>query len=239
MPHVAGARIINVPAPYRPPVKPRTSLMNTTAVAGNDVSPLRQVTANRALSGFGSSDVLVRPRVFRAAPQIALFLVHDLGASLTTAGLFYLTNLTAPVAGYLIGSRSDRTGRRLGLFRICAVAGFLGWAGISLLDPGVAAICDQRHRARLRRRGGIPAVRRRSRRADPSTRVRWRWCRGSRQDGADRRLGHRPGCWRGPGCPTRPSLDADGDRGLHAGADRSARSDPRPAVSGAFRARPR
>lgn len=54
-----------------------------------------------------------------AAPQIASFLVRDLGASLTAAGLFYLTNLTAPVAGYLVGRRSDRTGRRLGLFRVC------------------------------------------------------------------------------------------------------------------------
>lgn len=66
-----------------------------------------------------------------AAPQIASFLVNDLHASLTAAGLFYLTNLTAPVAGFLIGRRSDRTGRRLGLFRACAVAGFVGWAGIA------------------------------------------------------------------------------------------------------------
>jgi len=66
-----------------------------------------------------------------AAPQIASFLVNDLHASLTAAGLFYLTNLAAPVAGFLVGRRSDRTGRRLGLFRVCAVAGFLGWVGIA------------------------------------------------------------------------------------------------------------
>jgi SET family sugar efflux transporter-like MFS transporter len=66
-----------------------------------------------------------------AAPQIASFLVDDLGASLRQAGLFYLTNLTAPVAGYLVGRRSDRTGRRLGLFRWCAVLGFAGWLGIA------------------------------------------------------------------------------------------------------------
>ena len=66
-----------------------------------------------------------------AAPQIASFLVNDLGASLTAAGLFYLTNLTAPVAGYLVGRRSDRTGGRLGLFRVCAVVSFLGWVGIA------------------------------------------------------------------------------------------------------------
>lgn len=61
------------------------------------------------------------------APQIALFLVNELHASLTVAGLYYLTNLTAPIAGYLIGRRSDRTGVRLALFRICAAAGFAGW----------------------------------------------------------------------------------------------------------------
>lgn len=66
-----------------------------------------------------------------AAPQIASFLVNDLGASLGAAGLFYLTSLTAPVAGYLVGRRSDHTGRRLGLFRLCAVLGFVGWLGIA------------------------------------------------------------------------------------------------------------
>ncbi|MFI9379877.1 MFS transporter [Kutzneria sp. NPDC052558] len=86
-------------------------------------SPLyRGATVSMFLSGLGMS---------AAAPQIGLFLVNDLHVSLTTAGLYYLTNLTAPIAGYLIGARSDRTGRRLGLFRLCAVAGFLGWLGIA------------------------------------------------------------------------------------------------------------
>ena len=53
---------------------------------------------------------------------------------MTTAGLYYLTNITAPVAGYVIGARSDRSGRRLGLFRLCAVAGFLGWVAMALAD---------------------------------------------------------------------------------------------------------
>jgi SET family sugar efflux transporter-like MFS transporter len=74
------------------------------------------------LSGLGMS---------AAAPLIASFLVTELGASVTVAGLYYLTSLTAPVAGYLVGARSDRTGRRLGLFRLCAVAGFAGWLGIA------------------------------------------------------------------------------------------------------------
>jgi SET family sugar efflux transporter-like MFS transporter len=86
-------------------------------------SPLyRSATAALFLSGLGIS---------AAAPQITLFLVDDLHASLTTAGLYYLTNITAPVAGYLIGARSDRTGTRLGFFRLCALAGFLGWCALA------------------------------------------------------------------------------------------------------------
>ncbi|WP_328604470.1 MFS transporter [Amycolatopsis sp. NBC_00345] len=86
-------------------------------------SPLyRGATVALFLSGLGIS---------AAAPQIALFLVDDLHASLTTAGLYYLTNITAPVAGYLVGARSDRTGKRLGLFRLCALAGFLGWCAMA------------------------------------------------------------------------------------------------------------
>ncbi len=89
-------------------------------------SPLyRGATLALFLSGLGTS---------AAAPQITLFLVNDLHVSLTTAGLYYLTNITAPVAGYFIGARSDRTGRRLGLFRLCAVAGFLGWGAMALAD---------------------------------------------------------------------------------------------------------
>ena len=87
-------------------------------------SPLyRGATIALFLSGVGAS---------AAAPQITLFLVNDLHVSLTTAGLYYLTSLTAPVAGFLIGARSDRTGSRLGYFRLCAVAGFLGWCGMAL-----------------------------------------------------------------------------------------------------------
>lgn len=86
-------------------------------------SPLyRGATVAMFLSGLGTS---------AAAPQIALFLVRELGASLPTAGLYYVTSLTAPVAGYLVGARSDRTGHRMRLFRLCALAGFVGWAAIA------------------------------------------------------------------------------------------------------------
>jgi MFS transporter, SET family, sugar efflux transporter len=103
--------------PLTEPTVPRSALRLTLS------SPLyRGATIAMFLSGLGFS---------AAAPQIALFLVNDLGGSLTSAGLFYLTNLTAPVAGYLVGARSDRTGGRLGLFRACAIAGFASWAAIA------------------------------------------------------------------------------------------------------------
>jgi SET family sugar efflux transporter-like MFS transporter len=100
----------------------------TTPSAARSVwaSPLyRGATVALFLSGLGTS---------AAAPQITLFLINDLHVSLTTAGLFYLTNITAPLAGYLIGARSDHSGKRLGLFRWCALAGFLGWSAMALAD---------------------------------------------------------------------------------------------------------
>lgn len=97
-----------------------------TAARSVWASPLyRGATVALFLSGLGTS---------AAAPQITLFLVNDLHVSLTVAGLYYLTNLTAPIAGYLVGARSDRTGKRLGLFRLCAVAGFLGWIAMAASD---------------------------------------------------------------------------------------------------------
>ncbi|MFD4602221.1 MFS transporter [Streptomyces sp. NPDC058464] len=104
------------------------------AVAGGQAardSALRLVLASPLYRGATIALFLAGLGQSAAAPQIALFLTRELGGSLTTAGLFYLTSLTAPVAGYLVGARSDRTGGRLGLFRACAVAGFLGWAGIA------------------------------------------------------------------------------------------------------------
>jgi hypothetical protein len=88
------------------------------------VIPLyRGATMAMFLSGLGVS---------AAAPQIVLFLVKELGTPLPIAGLYYLTNLTAPIAGYLVGNHSDRAGERLVLFRLCALTGFAGWAAIAL-----------------------------------------------------------------------------------------------------------
>ncbi len=103
--------------------RPADVATRQSALRATFASPLyRGATVALFLSGLGFS---------AAAPQIALFLVNDLHVSLTTAGLYYLTNLTAPVAGYLVGARSDRSGRRLGLFRLCALAGFVGWMAIA------------------------------------------------------------------------------------------------------------
>ena len=87
------------------------------------VSLYRGATIAMLLSGLGAS---------AAAPQIVLFLVRELDTPLPLAGLYYLTSLAAPVAGFFIGRLSDRTGNRLGLFRLCVFAGFLGWGGIAL-----------------------------------------------------------------------------------------------------------
>jgi SET family sugar efflux transporter-like MFS transporter len=95
-------------------------------------SALPQVAASRLLLGATIAMFLSGLGTSAAAPQIVLFLVRELGASLPLAGLYYLTSLAAPVTGYFVGRYSDRTGNRLGLFRICAVAGFLGWAGLAV-----------------------------------------------------------------------------------------------------------
>jgi SET family sugar efflux transporter-like MFS transporter len=62
-----------------------------------------------------------------ALPQLSLFLVQDLHASLPVAGLFFLTNLAAPALGFLVGHWSDRLTNRLILFRAGAVTGLVGW----------------------------------------------------------------------------------------------------------------
>jgi SET family sugar efflux transporter-like MFS transporter len=67
-----------------------------------------------------------------AMPQLSLFLVQELNASLPVAGLFFLTNLAAPVFGFLVGSWSDRLTDRLLLFRVGAVVGLVGWVLMAL-----------------------------------------------------------------------------------------------------------
>ncbi|MDF0661685.1 MULTISPECIES: MFS transporter [unclassified Rhizobium] len=95
-------------------------------------STLRQVASSPLYLGAAIAMFLSGLGTSAAAPQIVLFLVKELDMPMAAAGLFYLTNLAAPLAGYAIGSFSDRTGDRLGLFRLCALLGFFGWAGIAL-----------------------------------------------------------------------------------------------------------
>ena len=102
------------------------------SVEPGNQSALRQVVTSRLFLGSTIAMFLSGLGVSAAAPQIVLFLVKELGASLQLAGFYYLTSLAAPVAGYFVGRYSDRTGNRLGLFRVCAVAGFVGWAAVAL-----------------------------------------------------------------------------------------------------------
>lgn len=106
--------------------------MSTTQVVAKAPSALGQVFGSRLYLGATIAMLLSGIGTSAAAPQIVLYLARELSTPLPVAGLFYLTSLAAPVAGYFIGSYSDRTGKRLGLFRLCAIAGFVGWAGIAV-----------------------------------------------------------------------------------------------------------
>ena len=68
-----------------------------------------------------------------AIPQLTTFFVTELGASLPQAGLYYLTNVTAPVVGFALGRLSDRRPDRLTLFRMGAVVGGVGWMAMGLV----------------------------------------------------------------------------------------------------------
>jgi MFS transporter, SET family, sugar efflux transporter len=84
----------------------------------------RRATVSLFFAGLGMSIAL---------PQLSLFLVQDLHASLPVAGLFFLTNLAAPVLGLVVGRWSDRLTDRLSLFRIGAVVGLAGWVSMALI----------------------------------------------------------------------------------------------------------
>lgn len=65
-------------------------------------------------------------------PQMSLYLVTELNISIQFAGLYYLVNLMAPVAGFAVGSLSERLANRLFLYRVCATLGAIGWTAMAL-----------------------------------------------------------------------------------------------------------
>ncbi len=103
----------------------------TAPPAAPPSSALRRVLGTRFYRSALAALFVSGIGVSATAPQLTLFLVGDLGASLPVAGLYYLTNLAAPVVGFLVGSWSDRRADRLPLFRICAVVGALGWVAMA------------------------------------------------------------------------------------------------------------
>jgi SET family sugar efflux transporter-like MFS transporter len=102
----------------RMPDRPATMMPSTTLGLVLRSRLYRGATVSLFLAGLGISV---------AIPQLSLFLVQDLNASLPVAGLFFLTNLAAPVLGFVVGRWSDRMADRLWLFRVGAVVGLVGW----------------------------------------------------------------------------------------------------------------
>jgi SET family sugar efflux transporter-like MFS transporter len=94
-------------------------------------SALRVVVRSRFYRSAFLSLLIAGIGLSAATPQLTLFLVRDLGAPLPVAGLYYVTNLAAPVAGYLVGRWSDRGRDRLLWFRICALIGTAGWLAMA------------------------------------------------------------------------------------------------------------
>ena len=95
--------------------------------SGRPVSASRYILRSPLLRGVFLSLVITGIGISVTVPQITLFLVDELHLSYGQAGLYFLTNLTAPIAGYVVGTLSDRSGSRLLVFRLSALAGFLGW----------------------------------------------------------------------------------------------------------------
>jgi SET family sugar efflux transporter-like MFS transporter len=101
--------------------------MSEHAVTTRSSSTLGLVLGSRLYRRAAASLFFAGLGISVAMPQLSLFLVQDLGASLPVAGLFFLTNLAAPVLGFVVGSWSDRLTDRLSLYRVGAVVGLIGW----------------------------------------------------------------------------------------------------------------
>lgn len=95
-------------------------------------SPMRTVFSSPFLRSAFLALFLAGIGVSATTPQMTLYLVNDLHASVPVAGLYYLVSVLAPVAGYWLGSLSDRQPDRLRLYRICALVGGAGWLAMAL-----------------------------------------------------------------------------------------------------------
>lgn len=70
---------------------------------------------------------LIGLAVSAGMPFVTLYLVRDLGASLSVVGLFFLTALVGPLVSGLTGRLSDRLPTRLPLIRLSALWLATGW----------------------------------------------------------------------------------------------------------------
>jgi SET family sugar efflux transporter-like MFS transporter len=101
--------------------------MSEQAVATRPSSTFQLVLQSQLYRRAAASLFFAGLGISVAMPQLSLFLVQELDASLPLAGLFFLTNLAAPVLGFLVGRWSDRLTNRLSLFQVGAVVGLVGW----------------------------------------------------------------------------------------------------------------
>ena len=105
--------------------------MPRNAVTTRSSSPVGFVLGSRLYRRATVSLFFAGLGISMAMPQLSLFLVQDLQASLRVAGLFFLTNLAAPVLGFVVGRWSDQLTDRLSLFKVGAVVGLVGWVAMA------------------------------------------------------------------------------------------------------------
>jgi len=106
--------------------------MSARAASARVDSALRLVLADRFYRSATIALFIYGVAMSATVPQMTLFLAKELGASLQVAGSYFLVNLIAPLAGFVIGAISDRRSDRLVVFRICAVVCGAGWLAMAL-----------------------------------------------------------------------------------------------------------
>ena len=92
---------------------------------------LRYMARSRLLRGAFIGLIASGVGASMTTPQLTLFLTSELHLSESAAGLYYLTNLSAPVFGFIIGSISDHGRSRMLVFRLCTAVGAIGWLAMA------------------------------------------------------------------------------------------------------------